>query len=96
MIVALLCMLAGMVLGQRFKVLLLVPATALLLALTAAGGALHGDAFWPTALVAVAAAASLQTGYLFGLGIRHALMGNRAASSDASLARSAPTRHRAL
>jgi len=97
MITAIVCLLAGMVLGQRFKVMVLVPAAMLVFALTIAGGLVQGDAFWLTALMAMAAAASLQTGYLFGLGIRHVLMGERANPSHASsLTGSAPTRRPAL
>jgi hypothetical protein len=40
MLFALTCLLVGMVLGQRFKVLVLIPAIALMLTLTTAGGLL--------------------------------------------------------
>jgi hypothetical protein len=93
MILPLICLLAGLVLGQRFKALLLVPTTALLLALITAGGLLRGDAFWPIASIALLTAASLQIGYLLGLGIRYALNDDRARSSHANpLTKSAPTR----
>ena len=77
MMLLILYLLLGMVLGQRFKVLVLVPATLVVLGLTIAGQIMHVNAIWPLPLAAVAAAASLQIGYLFGLGIRHVLMGIR-------------------
>jgi len=63
------CLLAGLLLGQRFKVLVLVPAAAVVLALSFAGAETH----WPIALTAVAAMICLQIGYLLGLGLRHVL-----------------------
>jgi hypothetical protein len=77
MLIALICLLAGLVLGQRFKVLVLFPAVGVALALAMASGALHADAFSHMALVAVASIVSLQVGYFLGLGIRSMLSGAR-------------------
>jgi hypothetical protein len=75
MIVLILCLLLGMVLGQRFKVLVMLPATiVVVVALTIAGETAHTNTLWLLALTVVAAAASLQIGYFLGLGIRHFLV----------------------
>jgi hypothetical protein len=75
MTVLILCLLLGMVLGQRFRAPVLVPATGAVLALTIAGQMMQTPAIWPLLLITLAAAASLQVGYLFGLGIRYVLVG---------------------
>ena len=93
MIFVIICLLVGMVLGQRFKVLVLVPAILLVVALSLVGVVARAEAFWPIAMIAVGAIASLQFGYLLGLGIRFSLVGVRANPSHAnSLAGSTSTR----
>jgi hypothetical protein len=89
MIILILCLLVGMVLGQRFKVLVLLPASALVMAMTIAGEMAHANTFWQLCLTAVAAAASLQMGYCLGLGIRYVLV---AKPLRASLTGTTPTR----
>jgi hypothetical protein len=74
MIVLILCLLLGMVLGQRFKVLVLLPATVLVVPLTIAGEMARTNTLWLLALTVFGAAASLQIGYFLGLGIRHFLV----------------------
>jgi hypothetical protein len=74
---ALVSSLTGMVLGQRFKVLVLVPAMAISLLLAIGLGLGHGEGLGPIMLLAVAALASLQIGYLAGVGIRHSLAAAR-------------------
>jgi hypothetical protein len=71
-------LLAGMVLGQRFKVLALVPAIAVSLLVAIGAGIAHSRGPGPTILLAALAVASLQIGYLAGLGIRYALASARA------------------
>jgi hypothetical protein len=93
MIFAIFCLLAGIALGQRFKVQILLPAAGIVLALAIAGAIARIDALWPMTLVAVAGIVSLQIGYLFGLGIRYLRIGVRASPADANaLAGSTPTR----
>jgi hypothetical protein len=92
MIILILCLLVGMVLGQRFKVLVLLPASSLVMAITIAGEMAHANTFWLLCLTAVAAAASLQIGYLLGLGIRYVLVGIPAKPLGASLTGTTPTR----
>ena len=68
---ALVSLLIGLMLAQRFKVLSLIPVIllTLLFALTAAlSGA---NATWTSALTAAVAIAGLQVGYLLGIGLRH-------------------------
>jgi len=73
MIVALLSLLTGAVLGMRFKVLVLLPAIAAVLPIALGAGIVRDHAFGPAMLIGVAAVASLQIGYLAGVGVRHAL-----------------------
>ena len=93
MTTSIVCLLAGLVLGQRFKVLVLVPATGLMVVLTVGGGLAGGYAFRFLVFVAVAAAVSLQVGYLLGPGIHQVLIGIRAILTNAnSVADPAPAR----
>jgi hypothetical protein len=63
-----LCLALGLLLAQRFKGLVLLPATLLVVALTGAIAGPEGP--WLRALMGVLGAASLQFGYLCGLGLR--------------------------
>jgi hypothetical protein len=76
-IVGLVSMLAGVVLGLHFRVLILFPAIALACAVIAALGVVGRDASWWGAIVMLVAAAALQTGYLVGA-TRAVLAGTRA------------------
>ena len=83
-------LLIGMVLGQRFRVLTLVPAGLLILLFATAAGAALSETSWQIGLKAVIAIVCIQLGYLFGLGIRHLLLISRArrlraASSEGSM-----------
>jgi hypothetical protein len=60
-----------MVLAQRYSVVILLPAIALVLALTVSGEIARADATWAIVWDTMAAAASLQLGYLAGLVTRH-------------------------
>jgi hypothetical protein len=75
-IVGLVSMLAGVVLGLHFRVLILFPAIALACAVIAAL-VVGRDASWWGAIVMLVAAAALQTGYLVGA-TRAVLAGTRA------------------
>jgi membrane protein DedA with SNARE-associated domain len=72
MMLAVVSFLVGAVLGQRFKVLVLIPATAIMLVLAAATGVTQAQTAWSIVLMAAAAATSMQIGYLIGIAI-HAL-----------------------
>jgi len=67
---ALVSLLIGLALAQRFKVLSLIPVIllTLLFALTAEVSA--ANAAWTSALTAADAIAGLQVGYLLGIGLR--------------------------
>jgi hypothetical protein len=73
MILSVISLLIGAVLGQRFKVLVLMPATAIVLVLAVATGVTQAQTAWSIVLTATAAATSMQIGYLIGIGIRHVL-----------------------
>ena len=82
----------GAALGQRFKVLVLVPAMAIVIMIAlAAGGTPAQGAGW-IVLMAVSASTSLQLGYFAGIGLRHFLA---APSRGASPVAETPARHAA-
>jgi hypothetical protein len=70
MISLILSVTAGMVLGQRFKVLILLPASGLAIIAATAAGIARGDHAWSITLLAVAVTVALQIGYLVGTGIQ--------------------------
>jgi hypothetical protein len=70
MLLAILGFLCGMVLGFRFKVLILVPTTAFGWALAAMTGALGGNSWTSIALTMVLVALALQAGYVSGIAVR--------------------------
>ena|SRR5882724_5482792 len=72
------CLLAGAVLGQRCKVLILLPATTLAILAATGAGIARGEHVWSILLSVVAVMVALQMGYLLGTGIRSALAGARA------------------
>ena len=93
---ALICLLAGMVLGQRFKVLAVVPAIAASTLVTIGFGIAHSEGIGRTILLAALAVASLQIGYLVGVAIRYSLAAARTGGlRTASLHASQQTRHAA-
>jgi len=65
-ILALISLLAGVVLGLRFKVLVVVPASTATLLVAVGIGLGRADSLWTIVLMAEAAVASLQIGYLAG------------------------------
>lgn len=71
MLAVMLTLLCGMVLGQRFKMLVLAPASCLALILALGTGLARAETLTGIGLLAAALITSLQCGYLLGLGIRH-------------------------
>jgi hypothetical protein len=67
-------MLFGAALGQRFNVMVLVPAMAVVLLLSIGAGVAHPQAAWEILKMAASAAMGLQCGYFFGILIRHFLV----------------------
>jgi len=66
---------AGIALGQWFKILILVPAVGLALGGTIAAGIARADNVWSIALMAIAVVAALQIGYLIGIWLRSFIVG---------------------
>ena len=71
MTLATISLLVGMVLGQRFKVMVLLPTIAIALVLAIGAGLARVDTVCWIVVMAAATATSLQIGYLVGIGIRH-------------------------
>jgi hypothetical protein len=86
-----LALLAGMVLAQRFNVLTLIPASFLVLF----AGAALADTMWIIIVAAPLTLVCLQSGYLFGVGIRHLLFVARARRLRAAEAESSAAMRRA-
>src|SRR5262245_47716842 len=61
---------AGIALGQWFKILILVPVMSLALVGTIAAGVARADNVWSIALMAIAVVTALQIGYLIGIWLR--------------------------
>ena len=86
--------LVGAVLGQRFKIIVLIPAFAILLSFAVGTGLAHAQTGWSIVLLAIAAAISLQTGYLFGIFVHHILT-TASSKRSSSLTSTNPARHAA-
>jgi hypothetical protein len=63
---------AGAVLAQHFKVIILVPATGLIILLAIADGLMWTQGSLATLLIIALASAGIQTGYLIGLSLQSA------------------------
>jgi len=81
--------LAGAVLGQRFRVLMLLPVTFVLVLTVLPVGLMTSLGLLGGLKAAVFAAIALQAGYLFGSGARFALAATRAARVFARPAKAA-------
>jgi hypothetical protein len=75
---------AGIALAQWLRVLILVPAMSTVLVGTIAAGIARTDDVWSIALVAIAAVAALQIGYLIGIWLQ-AFIGARLARASRRL-----------
>jgi len=65
--------LMGVTLGQRFKVMVLMPAMLLVPGIWIVTGIAHAQSAWAIAFMVATAAACLQIGYIVGIGLRHIL-----------------------
>ena len=74
----LISLLVGMVIAQRFKVLILFPAILLALVITIASGIALAKSSWMVATAAFVATVAVQIGYLLGAGIHHLMVVTRA------------------
>ncbi len=75
---ALISLLAGMVLAQRFKVLILLPVMLLTLVIALSTAIAGTDGAWTAGLTAALIILGLQVGYLLGLGLRQVMVLTRA------------------
>ena len=93
MMILLVSFFAGAVLGQGFKVFVLVPAFAIALVIAIAAGVAHADTAWSIVLMSATVAVGMQFGYLFGIGIRRVLASALARSHVTSPTASTSARH---
>ena len=69
--ISMISFLFGAALGQRFNVVVLIPAMAIVLVLAVGAGATHAQANWWIVVMAATASICLQCGYFAGIGVRH-------------------------
>jgi hypothetical protein len=93
MITLMLSFLFGTLLGQRFKVVVLVPAMAPVLILSVTAGITQPNAAWEIIKITTSMAASLQCGYLAGIAIRYFLAAAPARASSSLVSVKASTNH---
>jgi hypothetical protein len=67
---AIISMLAGIALGLRYKVFVLVPAVSLTIMFAVVGGIAHGDRMWSILFTMAILGTAVQFGYLAGIMIR--------------------------
>ncbi len=90
--ISMICLLFGALLGQRFTVLALVPAMAIVMVLSVGAGWTHPQSAWWIVKMAVAAAICLQCGYFVGIIMRH-FLGERPSQQSLPLAGTGASRH---
>lgn len=71
-------LLVGMLVGQRFRVLVLLPSILLSAAFTIGVGLAHAEANWMIVAMTVLATVSMQIGYLLGATAHHLMLLARA------------------
>jgi hypothetical protein len=87
--------LIGATLAQRFKVMVLMPATAIVLVVAVGIEATPERTVWSIVMIAIIIATCQQIGYLFGIVIRHVLLAALPQKSSALTSPEAPGRHAA-
>jgi hypothetical protein len=65
--------LAGIALGLRYRVVILVPTLSLVMTFTVIVGVARGDHFWSIILAMVIVGTAVQLGYLIGIALRAAI-----------------------
>lgn len=65
--------LTGAALGQRFKVMVLMPAMLVVPGIWIVTGIAHAQSAWAIAFMVATATTCLQIGYIVGIGVRHIL-----------------------
>jgi hypothetical protein len=92
MLLAILTLLVGVALGQRFTVLVLLPAILVTLCIAVGVGMARAQTAGTIALGAIAAIVCLQIGYLLGLAIRQVIKARASRLRSASFTDSPPAR----
>jgi hypothetical protein len=80
--ISMISFLFGAALGQRFNVVVLIPAMAIVLVLAVGAGATHAQTNWWIVVMAATASICLQCGYFAGIGIRHFVAAHSRGSSS--------------
>jgi hypothetical protein len=75
----------GALLGLHFKVLIVVPASFVAIAIVAVGGTMRGDGITWLVLTAIAVVSSLQVGYIAGCILRDIVAATRADNNGIAL-----------
>lgn len=75
---AFLSLLIGMVVAQRFKVLILLPVICLIVIFTIGFGIAHAESAWAIGATTAVAIIAVQIGYLLGAGVYHLMVLARA------------------
>lgn len=73
----------GALLAQRLKVIVLVPATPMVVLVAIGAGVVQGNTAWSIILMILAATVSMQAGYFVGMLIQHCLGALSASRSSA-------------
>jgi hypothetical protein len=79
---ALIGVVVGIVLGLRYKILILVPAVLFAMIFTIMVGVARADSFWSIVLTTVALVTAVQLGYLAGIAIHAAIAAIRPPRKD--------------
>ena len=83
-------LLVGAGLAQHYKVLVLIPSTAILLVVAIGTGVAQAQTAWAIVLMVAAATTCIQIGYLVGVAVHHVLVANWS-SGTSPLTSSTPT-----
>jgi hypothetical protein len=92
---AILGLLLGLVLAQRFKVFVLIPMILLIVMFALAAALAHLDTALISVLTAIIAVVTLQIGYLLGIGISYGMLWRQARRLVAASLRRLPPQWRA-
>ncbi len=95
MTLSIISFLVGAGLGQRFKVMVLLPAFAVVLVLAVGAGVALAQTAWSIALTAIIAGTSLQIGYFVGIGVHHVLTAGLSWKSSSQTSPGISARHAA-
>ena len=85
-------LLVGALLAQRFRIIVLVPATLAVVVIAIGAGVAHASSVWSIVGMIVAASVSIQAGYFVGMLIQHGL-GALLASSSSPLSHTTSARN---